>query len=288
MPAEARKMDLPTGEDAFQVRICDTERAGVPVPAARTYTYASAFRSHLEPAATGFGTIVWAHDAPEMPRIRDSLPLIEFDVPATGYGWLRHLMTRCLLYETDPRELDETGPRLLVFTTQWHSPSADDVEASNDPQPSTPEADAAQQVRELSGLKPAKLAELFGVSRKAFYDWLDGALPRDAARENLLKVAKLIEEASTRFGGPRELSSWLLAPVSPGARTPFQLLKEGRTAAFRGFSLRAKAVPAAQPLTRARQDLAPSAASEGLQRAARRPAADDVSDVDFDDSGDAL
>lgn len=286
MPTEARKLRLPTGEDAFEVTISESKSAGVPVPAARTYTCANAFASHLESAATGFGTIVWAkHDWPDLPRIRDSLPLIE--MPATGYGWLRHLMTRCLLYETDPRELDETGPTLLVFMTNWHSASAIDVETFNDPPSSTPEADAAQQIRELSGLKPAKLAELFGVSRKAFYDWLDGALPRDATREHLLEVAKLIEEASTRFGGSRELSSWLLTPVSPGGRTPFELLKEGRAASFRGFSLRSKSVPVG-PLRRVREDLGPSAASEGLQRAARRPAADDISDIDFEDAGDAL
>lgn len=97
----------------------------------------------------------------------------------------------------------------------------------------------AEELRALTGLPAQRLAELFGVSRTAYYKWMEGATPRDARYDHLLQVLSHVRDASARVGGLEDFGAWLRTPVSPGGRTPLGYLRARRFTAFRGFVLRA-------------------------------------------------
>jgi len=44
----------------------------------------------------------------------------------------------------------------------------------------------AERLREISGLKVERLAEIFGVSRTTYYKWISGSPLHDIHREHLL------------------------------------------------------------------------------------------------------
>ena len=96
----------------------------------------------------------------------------------------------------------------------------------------------AERLREISGLKIERLAEIFGVSRTTYYKWISGSPLHDTHREHLLEVLSLMEEASQRLGPPNALSTWLLTPVSPGGKKPIEYLSTRQYNTFRGFLLR--------------------------------------------------
>lgn len=96
----------------------------------------------------------------------------------------------------------------------------------------------ADELRALTGLPAHLLADLFGVSRTAFYKWIDGATPRDVRYVHLLDVLVQVRDADKRIGGVAELGTWLRTPVSPGGKTPLDYLHDRRFTAFRGFALR--------------------------------------------------
>lgn len=99
----------------------------------------------------------------------------------------------------------------------------------------------AERLREISGLKVERLAEIFGVSRTTYYKWLSGSLLDDGHREHLLEVLSLVEEAAQRLGSPGATNTWLLTPVSPGGKKPIDYLTAQQYNTFRGFLLRAQA-----------------------------------------------
>ena len=96
----------------------------------------------------------------------------------------------------------------------------------------------AERLREISGLKVERLAEIFGVSRTTYHKWISGSPLRDAHREQLFEVLSLIEEAAQRLGSPSATNTWLLTPVSPGGKKPIEYLSSRQYNTFRGFLLR--------------------------------------------------
>jgi len=96
----------------------------------------------------------------------------------------------------------------------------------------------AERLREISGLKVERLAEIFGISRTTYYKWISGSPLHDVHREHLLEVLPLVEEASQRLGSPATTNTWLLTPVSPGGKKPIDYLATQQYSIFRGFLLR--------------------------------------------------
>ncbi|MGB8932433.1 MAG: hypothetical protein WCC48_14415, partial [Anaeromyxobacteraceae bacterium] len=88
-----------------------------------------------------------------------------------------------------------------------------------------PRFSPAEELRALTGLTAQRLAELFGVSRTAYYKWMEGATPRDARYDHLLQVLSQVRDASARVGGVEDFAAWLRTPVSPGGKTPLDYLR---------------------------------------------------------------
>lgn len=97
----------------------------------------------------------------------------------------------------------------------------------------------ADELRTITKLAPARLADLFGISRTAIYKWIEGTVPRDVRAQHLLDVLAHVRDASRRLPRSVDLTIWLQTPVSPGGRSPLDYLKEQRYGAFRGFLVRA-------------------------------------------------
>lgn len=100
-------------------------------------------------------------------------------------------------------------------------------------------ATPAEELRAISGLPPALLAQLFGISRTAFYKWMEGATPRDERFKHLLEVLAHVKDARERLPSSIDFKSWLRTPISPDAKPPLEYLREARFNIFRGLVLRA-------------------------------------------------
>lgn len=101
-------------------------------------------------------------------------------------------------------------------------------------------ATPAEELRSISGLPPALLARLFGVSRTTFYKWMDGATPRDQRFQHLLDVLAHVKDAQRKLAPSIDMPAWLRTPISPGGRTPLDFLQQRRFSTFRGLLLRWK------------------------------------------------
>ncbi len=88
----------------------------------------------------------------------------------------------------------------------------------------------AERLREISGLKVERLAEIFGISRTTYYKWISGSPLHDVHREHLLEVLPLVEEASQRLGSPATTNTW--------GKKPIDYLATQQYSIFRGFLLR--------------------------------------------------
>jgi hypothetical protein len=102
-----------------------------------------------------------------------------------------------------------------------------------------PPLSAAEELRTISGLAPGKLADFFGVSRTTYYKWITGATPRDSRFQQLVDVLAHTKDAQRKLPPSIELSAWLRTPISPGGRSPLDLLRERRFSTFRGLLVRA-------------------------------------------------
>lgn len=124
----------------------------------------------------------------------------------------------------------------------------------------------AEELRSLTGLPPGMLADLFGVSRTTFYKWIEGATPRDARFQHLVDVLTHVKDARKRLPASIEFTAWLRTPISPGAKTPLEYLREARFSVFRGLVLRAASASVAALVTSA----IPSRPMSRLERALAR------------------
>ena len=98
----------------------------------------------------------------------------------------------------------------------------------------------AERLREISGLKVERLAEIFGVSRTTYYKWISGSPLHNTHREHLLEVLPLMEEAAERLGSPNTMNNWLLTPISPEGKKPVDYLASRQYSIFRGFLLKVR------------------------------------------------
>ena len=125
----------------------------------------------------------------------------------------------------------------------------------------------AEELRSISGLPPAMLADLFDVSRTAYYKWMEGATPRDERFQHLVEVLAHVKDARQRLPASVEFTSWLRTPISPGAKAPLEYLRASRFNVFRGLVLRASAAGiASAPLA----SVVPGRAMSASERAAAR------------------
>jgi hypothetical protein len=83
------------------------------------------------------------------------------------------------------------------------------------------------------------LAQLFGVSRTAYYKWMEGATPRDERFQHLVDVLSHVKDARRRLAPSIDFASWLRTPIAPGAKPPIDYLRDSKFTIFRGLVLRA-------------------------------------------------
>lgn len=90
-------------------------------------------------------------------------------------------------------------------------------------------ADILQNIKNSTGLSWKKIAELFNVSRRAVYDWLEG---KQMADENYSKLCSLdVALDKLRYTTPFQVRSFLLFSTY-GEQSPFELLREERYEEF--------------------------------------------------------
>lgn len=135
------------------------------------------------------------------------------DVRREVKGLVVRLVSGFMMFEVECRPLDAHRDELLFTATP--------------PAPAT--ADLAREVRDLSGLSAARLAELFPVERETYQRWITGSPPSSANEERLLAIRHFLRELTHRVSNVR---TWLLAPLVDGADSPsaFEVLKGGRLA----------------------------------------------------------
>jgi transcriptional regulator with XRE-family HTH domain len=136
---------------------------------------------------------------------------------------------------------------------------------------------AAEELRAVSRLTPQQLAQVFGVSRTTFYNWMQGASPREEAFTHLMETLNHIRDAKKKLDGIVDLSTWLRTPIAAGGKTPLHYIKEQQFSVFRGLIVRARSpvsgfsqvkAPTVQPSASAferrlaRERLSPSAQFE--------------------------
>ena len=95
---------------------------------------------------------------------------------------------------------------------------------------STP--DILQKVKNSTGLSWKKIAELFNVSRRAVYDWLEGKPMSDQNYSKLRKVEEAL--AHIKYNTPFQVRTLLLFGNNSG-ESPYQLLKQARYDEFSQF-----------------------------------------------------
>lgn len=86
-------------------------------------------------------------------------------------------------------------------------------------------SDILHGLKTSTGLSWNKIAELFTVSRRAIYDWLEDKGMSDRNYSKLLSVSKAVE--SLEFTKPFQVRTFLIFPNSSGI-SAFDLLKEER------------------------------------------------------------
>ncbi len=120
----------------------------------------------------------------------------------------------CQIAETNPPEI-----RQFRFPVQ-EAPSV--AARRKERAPST--ANSLAQIRDVFGLKMSELSQIFGVSRRAAYDWLEGAIPKPEITAKIYQLTTL----ATRFSnaGVPNVRHFIHRPIL-GERTLFELLKAG-------------------------------------------------------------
>jgi transcriptional regulator with XRE-family HTH domain len=92
-----------------------------------------------------------------------------------------------------------------------------------------------REIKALTGLSWGKIAELFNVSRRAVYDWLEDKPLSDSNYAALRSVFEVVEKLD--FLLPYQFRTFLLFSEA-GGTSPLRLLKEGRYEEFVHTALR--------------------------------------------------
>lgn len=97
----------------------------------------------------------------------------------------------------------------------------------------------AAALRELTQLPVERLADVFGVSRVTYYNWMSG---KPIALDNLARlktiVALLKQAKSFLHLQARDFGRWLITPVGPSGDSPLDFLREGADARVRALAMR--------------------------------------------------
>lgn len=97
----------------------------------------------------------------------------------------------------------------------------------------------AAALRELTQLPVERLADVFGVSRVTYYNWMSG---KPIALDNLARlktiVALLKQVRSFLRLQAREFGRWLITPVGPSGDSPLDFLREGADTRVRALAMR--------------------------------------------------
>ena len=198
---------------------------------------------------TGY-TLVCAQ-VKQMPTVRPKLPLgLENLLVAWRHGTGEiaegPIYTRIYLSLIEPAEF---GTRYDFVTT---------LELPREPVARVPtrtrwlveaRSNPAEQLRELTGLPIEELADIFGVSRVTYYNWIaDRPIALDNERR-LYAVLKVLSQVSKMRGfGPNELRRWLLTPIGTEGMTPLKLVGSGDDQTVSALALRAGRPDAWTPL----------------------------------------
>ena len=91
-------------------------------------------------------------------------------------------------------------------------------------------ADILHHLKNTTGMSWSKIAELFNVSRRAVYDWLEGKSIAEHNLSSLYSVVKAVD--SLNLPSPHHTRLVLLYKTPTGT-SPFRLLKEARYEEFR-------------------------------------------------------
>ncbi len=201
--------------------------------------------------------------------VRNLFSRIELSEDSTGYGWLTAPLVAAYSISTLAAHLDETDaleeqPEMLV-------PAVAEVTIRT----RTPEGDAAARLREISGLQIGKLADLFGVARPTYYNWLNGVRPRGEHRDHLLFAAQFVEEAGRVLGEPRAVGAWLLSPSPASGRIPIELLKNRQFDLCRALLTRGSGTRKALPV-RTKHRLSGQELRDAMERHSPRPSGEDI------------
>ena len=85
-------------------------------------------------------------------------------------------------------------------------------------------AQLLSKIRDIFGLRMSEVAQIFGVSRRAAYDWLEGATPRPDTVARIYTLSRYAEELRT--AGLIHVERYMHRPVISG-RSLLELLKSG-------------------------------------------------------------
>jgi hypothetical protein len=165
----------------------------------------------------------------------------------TSYGTV--LVMEVPAWATLVSPSDPSALPMLVIRATRATPVAPVAPSQRVPRRARPPATVitpAEELRSLTGLAPGMLADLFGVSRTTFYKWIEGATPRDERFQHLVDVVTHVRDARQRLPSSVDFAAWLRTPISPGAKTPLEYLREARFSVFRGLVLRAASAGLAQ------------------------------------------
>jgi len=182
-----------------------------------------------------------------------------------------------LAWSTSTPSFEDAQSGFIVKPRRAHAAQSARREPWSSPAAESP----AEELRRLSGLTPAQLAQLFDVSRTTFYNWMEGASPREGSFAHLVETLNHVRDAKKRLAGVADLSAWLRTPVSAGGATPLQYLRQRRFDVFRGLVVRAKSpttefATAKSPVIRS--TMSASARKQALERLSPRAKPDEDDD----------
>lgn len=125
------------------------------------------------------------------------------------------------------------GDNLAMFFSRFNvSNSGETIEEFAAMAELTSASEILKEIKNSTGLSWKRMAELFSVSRRAVYDWLEGKPMSDHNYSKLCKVEEALKPI--KYDTPYQMRTLLLFGNRAG-ENPYQLLKQSRYAEFSQF-----------------------------------------------------